>query len=115
MGNGDTKAARLTPGIILRINVAALNQALNIDGDGTNDLYLATGDIPKDYTEIGIAVGSGNENGLNAVQNGGVYQLKYNAERYWAPDGHLILDYIPNATIGQYKAKGYTLTQNPGY
>lgn len=97
------------------INVAALNQALDLDGDGTNDLYLSTGEVPAAYKEIGIQVGSGSANGLNAVANGNVYQLKYIAERYWANDNHLILDFIPNPVIGQYKAKGYTLTQNPGY
>ena len=97
------------------INVAALNQALDLDGDGTNDLYLSTGEVPAAYKEIGIQVGSGSANGLNAVANGNVYQLKYVADRFWAGDNHLILDFIPNTVIGQYKAKGYTLTQNPGY
>ena len=97
------------------INVAGVDQALDIDGDGTNDVYLATGAVPDEYKEIGIAVGNGTASGLNVVKNGAVYQLKYNAERYWAADGHLILDFIPAATIGQYQGRGYTLTQNPGY
>ena len=98
------------------INVAAVNTALDLDGNGTNDVCFYTDASKKVDGIANIAVDG--STGLTVADNGGKKQLMYNVDpdlRYWAPDNHLILDAIPSQEIAAYKKLGYTLTQNPGY
>ena len=98
------------------INVAAVNTALDLDGNGTNDVCFYTDASKKVDGVANIAVDG--STGLTVADNGGKKQLMYNVDpdlRYWAPDNHLILDAIPSQEIAAYKKLGYTLTQNPGY
>ena len=98
------------------INVAAVNTALDLDGNGTNDVCFYTDASKKVDGIANIAVDG--SIGLTVADNGGKKQLMYNVDpdlRYWASDNHLILDAIPSQEIAAYKKLGYTLTQNPGY
>ena len=98
------------------INVAAVNTALDLDGNGTNDVCFYTDASKKVDGVANVAVDG--STGLTVADNGGKKQLMYNVDpdlRYWAPDNHLILDAIPSQEIAAYKKLGYTLTQNPGY
>ena len=98
------------------INIDALDTALDLDGDGNNDICFYTNESNK---VSGIQnVGISNTSGLKAVANGSKYKLTYEVDpnlRYWAPDNHFILDAIPSIVIADYEKQGYTLTQNPGY
>ena len=98
------------------INVAAVNTALDLDGNGTNDVCFYTDASKKVDGIANIAVDG--SIGLTVADNGGKKQLRYDVDpdlRYWAPDNHLILDALPSQEIAAYKKLGYTLTQNPGY
>ena len=84
--------------------------------NGTNDVCFYTAASNKVDGVANIPVDG--STGLTVASNGAKKQLMYNVDtelRYWAPDGHLILDAIPSQEIAVYSKLGYTLTQNPGY
>ena len=98
------------------INIDAVNTALDLDGNGTDDVCFYTSASNKVDGVVNIPVDG--STGLTVASNGAKKQLRYDIDtelRYWAPDGHLILDAIPSQEIAAYKKLGYTLTQNPGY
>jgi len=100
------------------INISGINTAIDIDGDGSEDAYVYESGqtVPDEYKSIAVEVN--NETGVEVAANGSVYQLKYNVAsnlRYWAADGHLSLAALSQDMIDEYTARGYTLTQNPGY
>ena len=98
------------------INIPALDTPVDLDGNGTADYYFsasaAPSDLPASVTYVPV-----NGNGLQAVANGSVYQLRFdcNKQRNWDSNNRLILAPIPQLLIDKYKNRGYTLTQNPGY
>ena len=100
------------------INFDALDTALDLDGNGTNDVCFYTSDAGKSSESgvVNIDVSGSSELGYKA--NGSKYQLIFTVAptlRYWAADNHLILEAIPSEVIAEYETRGYTLTQNPGY
>ena len=98
------------------INIDAVDTALDLDGNGTDDVCFYTAASNKVDGVVNIPVDG--STGLTVASNGNKKQLRYDVDtelRYWAPDGHLILDAIPSQEIAAYKKLGYTLTQNPGY
>ena len=98
------------------INIDAVNTALDLDGNGTDDVCFYTDASYKVDGVVNIPVDG--STGLTVASNGSKKQLMYNVDtelRYWAPDSHLILDAIPSQEIAAYRKLGYTLTQNPGY
>ncbi len=97
------------------INIPALNTAVDLDGDGNNDYYFGSSkpsSLPSGVTFVQV-----NADGLQAVKNGSVYQLKFDCtkQRNWDSNNRLILAPIPQLLVDKYKDRGYTLTQNPGY
>ncbi len=98
------------------INIDAVDTALDLDGNGIDDVCFYTDASKKVAGVVNIAVDG--STGLTVVSNGSKKQLRYDIDtelRYWDPDGHLILDAIPSQEIAAYRKLGYTLTQNPGY
>ena len=108
------------------IIIDALDTALDLDGDGHNDVYFCK-KLPKTL-EAGVSyiiVNDGKNTFLTATKVGSKQQLgfvpgkevknvdKTSQERYWEPK--FLYDAIPYVTVQEYKAKGYTITQNPGY
>ena len=90
---------------------------MDFDNDGKNDYYFSEGAQPSDYDASKGTFIQLNKGVVAAEKNGPVYKVTYDTKttRYWAPDGHLVLAAIGADYITQYKNKGYTLTQNPGY
>ena len=90
---------------------------MDFDGDGKNDYYFSENAKPADYDESNGTFIQLNKGVVSAVKNGSVYNVTYDTKttRYWAADGHLALCAIGADYITQYKNRGYTLTQNPGY
>ena len=90
---------------------------MDFDNDGKNDYYFSEKAQPSDYDPSNGTFIQLNKGVVAAEKNGPVYKVTYDTKttRYWAPDGHLVLAAIGADYITQYKNKGYTLTQNPGY
>lgn len=90
---------------------------MDFDNDGKNDYYFSEGSKPSDYDASNGTFIQLNKGVVSAEKNGPVYKVTYDTKtaRYWAADGHLVLEAIGADYITQYKNKGYTLTQNPGY
>lgn len=98
------------------INIPALDTPVDLDGDGNADYYFSAAAAPKDLPD-GVTYVQVNGNGLQAVRNGSVYQLRFdcNKQRNWDANNRLILSPIPKLLVDKYKDRGYNLTQNPGY
>ena len=93
------------------IFVPALNQPLDINEDGTDDVYFTYDDIPSEYKGIGVKVGKGSsKNDVNLIaQPEGGYIMKYIKEREWPQRQYL---YPIPKTVMQ---KNPNLKQNPGW
>ena len=99
------------------INIDAVDTPIDLDGDGVKETCFFTKGSAGSEAGIHYVEATG-KTGLTAVKNGSKYQLKYDIGsnlRYWASDNHLILDCLPHLVITDYRDKGYSLTQNPGY
>jgi len=102
------------------INIPALEVPVDIDGDGKDDYFFSNYPKPEvfpyDCTFVRVNdLSSGG--GLEAIQNGSVYQLRFNysRQRNWDANNRLILAPIPQILVDKYTNRGYKLTQNPGY
>ncbi|MBR1576700.1 MAG: RagB/SusD family nutrient uptake outer membrane protein [Bacteroidales bacterium] len=108
------------------IVIDALDKAIDLDGDGRSDVYFCK-KLPKTL-ETGVsyiivndskntfltATKVGSKQQLGFVPGDGVKNVDKNSkQRYWEPK--FLYDAIPYITVQEYKAKGYTITQNPGY
>jgi hypothetical protein len=93
------------------IFVPALNQPLDINEDGIDDVYFTYDDIPSEYKGIGVKVGKGSsKNDVNLIaQPEGGYIMKYIKEREWPQRQYL---YPIPKTVMQ---KNPNLKQNPGW
>lgn len=93
------------------IFVPAMDEPLDINGDGTNDVYFTYGNIPDEYKGIGVKVGKGDsKNDVNLVaQPEGGYIMKYLKDRDWPQRQYLYP--IPETVI----QKNPNLKQNPGW
>lgn len=93
------------------IFIPALNQPVDLNGDGTYDAYFyESGSVPSAYKGIGVNVGTDKKNVLNVEQVNGGYLIKYNITgRAWPERQYL--DPIPQVVI----QKNPNLTQNPGW
>ena len=98
------------------INIPALDEPIDLDGDGKDDYYFSASAAPSDLP-AGVTYVQVNGNGLQAVKNGNVYQLRFefSKQKNWDANNRLILAPIPQLLVDKYKDRGYTLTQNPGY
>ena len=98
------------------INIPALEEEIDLDGDGTKDYFFTVSDSPTGVSE-GVMVVKVNGDALQAVRNGAVYQLRFDClkQRNWDANNRLILAPIPEFLIEKYRTRGYTMTQNPGY
>ena len=99
------------------INIDAVDTPIDLDGDGVNETCFFTKGAAGSEAGIRYVEATG-KTGLTAVKNGSKYQLRYDLDpklRNWDADNHLILDCLPHLVITDYRDKGYTLTQNPGY
>ena len=105
------------------IHIPALDTAVDIRGKGKEEAYFSLkplAEIPgahKDYY-VQIFPEESTEQGLRAKPNpAGGYDLEYvyAVPRIWHDDDRQYLSPIPPQVIREYAAKGYTLTQNPGW
>lgn len=91
--------------------IPALNTPLDMNGDGTDDVYFYDTDkIDEDYKSIGLYVGTNKNNVINVTAVNGGYLMKYNiagrdfpARQYLYPIPEVVIQKNPN------------LTQNPGW
>ena len=105
------------------IHITALDTALDLNGDGANDVYFTTKDmseIPAIYKGIYVQVypETSTEQGLRAIPNPkGGYDLKYELalKRKWYDDGRQYLQPIPAQIVRDYANRGYVIDQNPGW
>lgn len=93
------------------IFIPALDQPVDLNGDGTYDAYFyETGTVPDNYKAIGVYVGTDKKNVLNVEKVNGGYLIKYNISgRDWPKRQYLYP--IPQVVI----QKNPNLTQNPGW
>lgn len=100
------------------INIVA-DTPMDFDNDGKNDYYFSENAAPAGFDpEVSGTFIQLNKGVVSAEKvSGNQYKVTYDTKtaRYWAADGHLCLCAIGQDYITQYKNKGYTLTQNPGY
>ena len=102
------------------IHIPALETPVDINGDGTNDYYfstLPTSSATKEYADIWVTVND-SADGLWAVANpSGGYDLEHQTVniRKWYDDDRQYLYPIPAKIIRDYKAAGYTMSQNPNW
>ena len=103
------------------IHIPDLDVAIDVRGKGREDYYFSMkpiSEIPaahKNYY-VQILPESSTEQGLRAIPNpAGGYDLKFvtTVPRIWHDDDRQYLNPIPPQIIREYRAKGYTLTQNP--
>ena len=105
------------------IHIQALDNPVDVRGKGQNEFYFSEKelkDIPAAYRDIYVQIypEDSAEQGLRARSNpAGGYDLEYvlAVPRVWWPDDRQYLSPIPPQIIREYAAKGYTLTQNPGW
>ena len=93
------------------IYIPAINEPLDINEDGINDVYYTFDAIPDEYKGIGVKVGKGStKNDINLIaQPEGGYIMKYLKERDWPQRQYLYP--IPQTVI----QKNPNLEQNPGW
>lgn len=101
------------------IHIPALEQPVDVNGDGVNDYYFTEGEAasaPAAYRNIAIRV---NQDGVGLCAEANPasgYDLVYKTpagDRYWYPDGRQYLYPIPAKVIRDYRNAGYTISQNP--
>lgn len=99
------------------IHIPALDTPIDLDGNGTADVYFSTAAASGTYRSIWVTVNK-SESGLWAVANPeGGYDLEHRLPgmREWYDDGRQYLYPVPAKVIRDYNAEGYTLTQNPNW
>ena len=105
------------------IHIPALDVPVDIRGKGKQECYFTTSelkDVPQAYKNIYVQIipESSNEQGLRArVNPDGGYDLEWvlALQRVWWPDDRQYLYPVPPQVIREYAARGYTLSQNPGW
>lgn len=105
------------------IHIPDLDTAIDINGDGQEDYYfslLPASEVPNEHRNYYVQIydESSKEQGLRAIVNEtGGYDLEYRLSqtRIWYQDDRQYLDPVPPQIIREYKARGYTLSQNPGW
>ena len=104
--------------------VSGLDVDIDLDGDGVLDVYFSNkGSKSSSNSNVATIPVNAKNNLLVSKKVGSSIQLSYKSEyikkvseaRYWAPDGHLLLDAIPSRVLEHYEQRGYSITQNPGY
>lgn len=100
--------------------IPALDTPLDVNGDGVYDVYFSKSAKPAEhqYKDIWQQVDGETYNlGVRAQGTGFVLVFKSNPDnRYWPENGsYRDLAPIHVDLINDYKLRGYTLTQNPGY
>ena len=92
-------------------------------GKGRDELYFSEKNvnaIPAAYKDIYVQVlpeGSTGQ-GLRAIPNpAGGFDLRYDlaVPRIWHDDDRQYLEPVPPQIIREYAARGYSLSQNPGW
>lgn len=105
------------------VHIPDLDVAVDLRGKGKEELYFSTKelkDVPaahRDYY-VHILPEDSSEQGLKAKPNpDGGYDLEYvlAVPRIWHDDNRQYLSPIPPQIIREYAARGYVLTQNPGW
>lgn len=105
------------------IHIPALDVPVDIRGKGKQECYFSMSelkDVPQAYKNIYVQIlpDSSKEQGLRAhINPDGGYDLEWvlAVPRVWWPDDRQYLSPIPPQIIREYAAKGYTLSQNPGW
>ena len=105
------------------IHIPALDVPVDIRGKGKQECYFTTSelrDVPQAYKNIYVQIipDSSKEQGLRArVNPDGGYDLEWvlAVDRIWWPDDRQYLFPVPPQVIREYAARGYTLSQNPGW
>ena len=105
------------------IHIPALDTKIDLRGKGKDEFYFSMkplSQIPAAYRDIYVPIfpEDSSEMGLRAIPNpAGGYDLELRlvVPRIWYPDGRQYLIPIPPQIIREYRDKGYTLTQNPGW
>ena len=105
------------------IHIPALDTKIDLRGKGKDEFYFSMkplSQIPAAYRDIYVQIfpEDSSEMGLRAIPNpAGGYDLELRlvVPRIWYPDGRQYLIPIPPQIIREYRDKGYTLTQNPGW
>jgi hypothetical protein len=105
------------------IHIPALDVPVDIRGKDRDELYFSekpAAMIPAAYKDIYVQIfpEDSKEQGLRAVPNpAGGYDLEWKlaVPRIWHDDDRQYLDPIPPQIIREYAARGYSLSQNPGW
>jgi hypothetical protein len=105
------------------VHIQGLDQAIDLRGKGKEEFYFSMKelkDIPAAHKNYYVQIypESSTEQGLRAHPNpNGGYDLEYvyAVPRIWHADDRQYLEPIPPQIIREYAAKGYTLTQHPGW
>lgn len=105
------------------IHISGLDTAIDINGNGKEDYYFSmkpVSEVPSSHrnTYVQIYPEGSPEMGLRAIPNpDGGYDLEFKLayKRIWYPDGRQYLTPVPPQIIREYRDKGYTLSQNPGW
>lgn len=105
------------------IHIPALDVPVDIRGKGKQECYFTMSelkDVPQAYKNIYVQIfpESSNDQGLRAhVNPDGGYDLEWvlALQRVWWPDDRQYLYPVPPQVIREYAARGYTLSQNPGW
>lgn len=105
------------------IHIPDLDTAIDINGDGQEDYYfsyLSPSEVPSAHRNYHVQIYSeySTEQGLRAIPNDvGGYDLEYRLSqtRIWYPDDRQYLTPVPPQIIREYRDRGYTLSQNPGW
>lgn len=105
------------------IHIPGLDIPVDIRGKGKQECYFSMSelkDVPQAYKNIYVQIfpEDSKEQGLRAhVNPDGGYDLEWvlALQRVWWPDDRQYLYPVPPQVIREYAARGYTLSQNPGW
>ena len=105
------------------IHFSNLDTPIDINGNGREDYYFSLSslsEVPSSHRNTFVQIYSedSGEKGLRAIPNpDGGYDLEYrlNLQRIWYPDDRQYLTPVPPQIIREYRDRGYSLSQNPGW
>ena len=105
------------------IHIPALDVPVDVRGLGRDELYFSMqplSKVPAEYKDIYVEIHSedSKSQGLRAIPNpAGGFDLEYRlaVPRIWHDDDRQYLDPVPPQIIREYAARGYSLSQNPGW
>ena len=105
------------------IHIPALDTPVDVRGKGRDELYFSEkplAQIPAAYKDIYVQIlpEDSSTQGLRAIPNpAGGFDLEYRlaVPRIWHDDDRQYLDPVPPQIIREYAARGYSLSQNPGW